>query len=102
MLASKRTGPFDGFEVWHRSRCVFKASALHAADQSRAPVPVALFGLPFRRQGSMTEHADHRSSATLSSPDLAARRGLQALANFSEQTSNDIVPSEDTKLSRRK
>jgi hypothetical protein len=50
----------------------------------------------------MTEHADHRYSATLSTPDLAlvgchlALVGcLRALAEFSEQTGSDIVAGED-------
>jgi hypothetical protein len=36
----------------------------------------------------MTEHADHRFSATLSSPDLALIGCLRALAEFSEETGN--------------
>ena len=33
----------------------------------------------------MTEHADHRFSATLSTPDLALIECLRALANFSQR-----------------
>ena len=40
----------------------------------------------------MTEHADHRFSATLSTPDLALIGCLRALAEFSEQTGNDTRP----------
>jgi hypothetical protein len=43
----------------------------------------------------MTEHADHRFSATLSTPDLALIGCLRALAEFSEQTGSDTVPGED-------
>ena len=44
----------------------------------------------------MTEHADHRFSATLSSPDLALIGCLQALAKFSQETGNNIIPCEGT------
>jgi hypothetical protein len=44
----------------------------------------------------MTEHADHRFSATLSSPDLALIGCLRALAEFSEETGNDTGLCEDT------
>ena len=37
MLSAKRMGPFDGFEVWHRGRCVFRfRSAETLAPTSRA------------------------------------------------------------------
>jgi hypothetical protein len=45
----------------------------------------------------MTEHADHRFSATLSTPDLALIGCLRALAEFSEQMGNDTTPCEDAK-----
>src|ERR1700691_5761486 len=44
----------------------------------------------------MTEHADHRFSATLFSRDLALIGCLQALAKFSQETGNNIIPSEGT------
>ena len=44
----------------------------------------------------MTEHANHRFSATLSSPDLALIGCLQALAKFSQETGNNIIPCEGT------
>jgi hypothetical protein len=44
----------------------------------------------------MTEHPDHRFSATLSSPDLALIGCLQALAKFSQETGNNIIPCEGT------
>jgi hypothetical protein len=45
----------------------------------------------------MTEHAGHRFSATLSTPDLALICCLRALAEFSEQMGNDTAPCEDAK-----
>ena len=43
----------------------------------------------------MTEHADHRFSATLCSRDLALIGCLRALAEFSEQTGSDTVLGQD-------
>jgi hypothetical protein len=44
----------------------------------------------------MTERSDHRFSATLSIPDLAVIGCLQALAKFSQETGNNIIPCEGT------
>jgi hypothetical protein len=44
--------------------------------------------------GQMPEHADHRFSATLSTRDLALVGCLRALAEFSQQASNDSASPE--------
>ena len=44
----------------------------------------------------MTERSDHRFSATLSSPDLAVIGCMQALAKFSQETGNNVIPCEGT------
>jgi hypothetical protein len=94
-LSSKRKGPFDGFEVWDRARFVFRLPVARVeAAQPGVPDPWAMI---FQRVVMMSEHADHRFSATLSSPDSASIGCLQALANFGEQTGNDTVACEDTK-----
>jgi hypothetical protein len=68
-LCSKRKGPFDGFEVWDRSRFVFRLPVARVeAAEPGVPDPWAMI---FQRVVMMSEHADHRFSATLSSPDLA-------------------------------
>jgi hypothetical protein len=38
VLSLKRRGPFDGFEIWHHNRCVFKFSTepRNASDPSAA------------------------------------------------------------------
>jgi hypothetical protein len=38
MLSSKRKGPFDGFEVWHRNRMVFR---LQAPPSAETEVPIS-------------------------------------------------------------
>ena len=40
--------------------------------------------------------SDHRFSATLSSPDLAVIGCIQALAKFSQETGNNVIPCEGT------
>ena len=32
LLSLRRKGPFDGFEVWHRNRCVFRLQAPSSAE----------------------------------------------------------------------
>ena len=41
LLSLRRKGPFDGFEVWHRNRCVFRLQAPLRRDgcADKPPVP---------------------------------------------------------------